>query len=80
LWPYGELETSITTLSVSSYTIWQFEIHPDDECKSDRNMLVINNVIKCVIHVNFLVLLHKFKYSLMHEYGTYYAHTVHESK
>ena len=64
--PYGKSETSIERLSASTYTAWQFfaflvllKSYPDDDHKSDRNMLA-NNKTYC-IHVPLLILLHKFK-------------------
>jgi len=46
LWPYGESEISFVTFRGSTYTIWQSILLklPDDDRKSDRNMLVYNNM------------------------------------
>jgi hypothetical protein len=47
-----ESETFVITLRISTYTIWQFivcflvflQCYPDDDSKSSRNMLVIDNI------------------------------------
>jgi hypothetical protein len=65
---HGECETTIVTLTGSTYTVWQFTVfwvllqsYPDDDNrKRDRNVLVINSVWKKhFVHVHWLVLLHK---------------------
>jgi len=51
-------ETFIMTLSGSRYSMWQITVffvllqsYPDDDRRSEGNMLVINNVMKHILYI-----------------------------